>query len=121
MKAKGGSLLVTEAYDHSNDPTYRSFEKFFNEVLIMEIFQNCHDIGQSGKVKHLCAKAPSGSQRPSKWSTHKKVYEKLLGIGTFDMIFVKGYVFICCCSCCLFARKKKMKRSGSEEEKNERY
>jgi len=89
MKKKGGSLLVTEAFDHSNDRTYVGFGSFFDSVMIYEGFTSCHNIPPTGKIKHMCSKSHS-KQRPSKWSPHQKAYEQLIGTGPYDMIFVKG-------------------------------
>ena len=88
-KKEGGALLVTEAYDHSNDAVYRGFNKFYDSVMIYESFGSCGNIGPKDRVKHMCSKS-SGKQRPSKWRKHKDAYSKLLGTGPYDMIFVKG-------------------------------
>jgi hypothetical protein len=97
FEQKGGSLLVTEGYDHSNDATYRGFSKYFDTVMVHESYSGCRDQPVVGTVKHLCAKTPKSAQRPSKWQHYKSGYQKLIGTGPYDMIFVKGYVCVCVC------------------------
>jgi hypothetical protein len=90
MKKIGGSLLITEAHDHSNDKVYSSFGKYFNDVLILEIFRRCRNTAKKGKISHICSPTSSSKRRPSPWRLHRSAYQVLLGKGPFDMILVKG-------------------------------